>query len=67
MLSSTCNLFVGIKSYFVKTSIKNRHFLMVLSFLIAIFLTPRTKEGLKLNEMGNESIPKYDPIKQTKT
>jgi hypothetical protein len=32
-------------------------------------LTPeaRAKEGLKSKEMGNESIPKYDPIKQTKT
>ncbi len=24
-------------------------------------------ERLKSKEMGNESIPKYDPIKQTKT
>jgi hypothetical protein len=27
----------------------------------------RAGEGLKSKEMGNESIPKYDPIKQTKT
>jgi hypothetical protein len=24
-------------------------------------------KGFKLKETGNESIPKYDPIKQTKT
>jgi hypothetical protein len=40
---------------------------MVISFFIANFLTPQAKEGLKSKEMGNESIPKYDPIKQTKT
>jgi Sec-independent protein secretion pathway component TatC len=28
------------KAIFVKTSIKNRRFFMVLSFLIAVFLTP---------------------------
>jgi len=27
----------------------------------------QAEEGLKLKETGNESIPKYDPIKQTKT
>jgi hypothetical protein len=26
----------------------------------------RAREGLKPKETGNESIPKYDPIKQTK-